>query len=103
MTALAERPELMSVAERRRVLCEFADQYTVEQHSADRPITDALPSLLWLVVAAHHTTDGAVDLFDRFARARAVSGDGTASYDTIHAAEARAEKLLDQLVGEAPS
>lgn len=91
----------MTVAERRRVLVEFATQYTAEADRNDRPITGALPTLLPSLAAAHLTSDATIDLFDRFARARAVSSDANASYDTIHAAEARAEFLLDQLVGEA--
>lgn len=101
MTAGTEVPPTLTVTERRHALSELASQYNAEASSNERPLTDALPSLLWLLVAAHLTSDAAIDLFDRFARAQAMSGHAHASYAEIAAAELLAEQLLDQLVGEA--
>lgn len=99
MTALTDFPPA-TVGERRAALCEIADLYSVEQKSNDRPLTDVLPALLDGLRGNAVPIDAAVDLFDRFARLRAVLGSALVSYDVIAVAELNAERLLDQLVGE---
>lgn len=98
MTA-TELPPLTATA-RRRALCELADLYHAEQNSSERPLSDVLPLLLRDLVANHMYSDLTIDMFDRVARCRAVARRADMSYDRVHAAEARAERLLDQLVGE---
>ena len=94
-----EAPPLTPAA-RRRALCELAAHYIVEQDRTDRPYTDALTGLLRGLATSDLPTDLAVDVFDRFARCREMARRADVSYDQVHAAGARAEVLLAQLIGE---
>lgn len=93
--------ERLSPRDSRRVLSELAGWYTAEASSNDRPITVALPVLLRGLVDHALRTDEAVDLFDRFAAARAVSGRADATDGAMLAAERRADELLARLLGGA--
>lgn len=99
MTIVEE--QLLSVAARRAALCELADHYNAERTSNSRPLTEALPALLERLRGHAVAMTTAVDLFDQFARERAVSGRASATFDQMATAEQRAEFLLDTLVGEA--
>lgn len=100
MTAVTDLP--LTAGARRRVLCELADLYSAEQDRGHRPISEGLPGLLGpSLCAAHLTTVEAIDLFARFARARAALMSADADHADMDAAEREAEQLLDELVGEA--
>lgn len=102
MSALTDFPRLTAGA-RRAALCELADLYTVEQRSHDRPLTEALPAILPGLHGHNVGLVEAINLFAQFAAQRAFLGSADAGYDAIATAELRAERLLDQLVGEVPA